>query len=228
MKFDKTLESWVHKNAWCKCGGAMTTRVKAEKNTVLSATNICQKCGKSFTGHCSERTLQQICVNWFHKEFPNSMIHANKLNVYGDGDKANRAASQMITDGSIKHFPDLMLIFINHIAFVEMKKGGTKLQLKDSKMLVSDERINGQYLRLKQLNQLGHRSIFCSDFEKFKEFAHHEKNGFSLDWIQFSGLRQSVKLWEPKNPGKRKVNKANKAACELFRIGRTSMEANND
>ena len=223
LKYDDTLKKAMIKP--CKCGQLCTFSHTIERGTVLTAKNTCFLCGLTTTHHCSENTLQRVCVSWFRREFPECFIHANKMTVYGDGKQALIAANHMIADGSMRYFLDLIMIFDGFVVFTEMKKGGFKLQQKNSTMLTNDDgkaRINGQYLMAEALNKKGHPAIFCNDFETFKDFVFEVIARDEIDWLKFSKLRGPVRLWEPRRAKRKtrtKMSQENEAACKLFEVG---------
>ena len=114
-----------------------------------------------------EEVLQMACVEWFHYQYPNVIIHhspnggkrATKTNK--NGVKYCPEGSRFKKMGTVAGFPDLQILKSNHFyngLFIEMKEPGGSGKVSD----VQDD-------IMFKLAMSGYMVAICDNFEGFQQ-----------------------------------------------------------
>ena len=99
-----------------------------------------------------EHSIQIACVNWFRYQFPRYIIFA----VPNGGWRNSIVAAKLKAEGVLAGVADLIIVALNKIVFIEMKK--EKGRQSESKKHFEE-----------QVKRLGHEYYVCHSFDEFRE-----------------------------------------------------------
>ena len=117
----------------------------------------------------TEEKLQISVCNYLRLQYPHVIFNCDvasgiRLSI-GQAVTAKKMRSS-------KGMPDMMILHPHkgfHGLFVELKKQGTSLYLKDGVTPVSDEHIREQLAMRDSLNALGYKAVIAVGFDQAKE-----------------------------------------------------------
>jgi hypothetical protein len=121
----------------------------------------------------SEDELHVMVAEYLTLRYPSVLFHSD----FGSGIKLTmgQAAKQKRLQGGKRSWPDLFIASPRYISnvqyaglFIELKKQGTKLYLKDGITMVANEHFKEQAVTLSSLRQRGYSAVFGIGFDATK------------------------------------------------------------
>lgn len=103
----------------------------------------------------SEETEQTIFVNWFRDNYPECIIFA----IPNGGSRNLKEAVNLKKSGVLKGTPDLCILLLNKIIFIEMKKRKGGVVSKEQKDFIAKAQI------------LSHKVFVAKGYEEAKEIV---------------------------------------------------------
>lgn len=98
-----------------------------------------------------EHNIQIACVNWFRYQYPRYVIFA----VPNGGWRNSIVAAKLKAEGVLAGVADLIIVALNKIVFIEMKK-------ENGRQSESQKHFE------EQVKRLGHEYYVCHGFDEFR------------------------------------------------------------